>query len=403
MNILFLGCLFNKSDEAELLNKSKIGLSNAVNTYQWNLIKGLDDNLERRVTVFNIIPVGTFPKYFRRLFLKSKAWAHIDGAKDYEIGSINLSFLKQLIRSFKIKKKIRSWTSNQKEESIIIIYSTYLPFLMATKALPSRIKKVLVVADLPEYYDLSSSTNIIRRTLRKINNRMVYKCLEDIDYFVVLTEKMRIPLNIDKRPFTVLEGMVDNSILNKSCFIETSNTKKVILYTGGLHRRFGIDTLVEAVQLLDNKTYELWVCGSGEMQGAIDEISKKHDNIKYLGYRTKSEIYELQQKATVLINPRTNDGEYTKYSFPSKTMEYMLSGKPVLMYKLDGVPDEYDQYLYYINGSEPRDITNRIMEICEKSQRELDEFGQKAREFVLENKNSEIQAKKIIDMIKMMN
>jgi len=84
-------------------------------------------------------------------------------------------------------------------------------------------------------------------------------------------------------------------------------------------------------------------------------------------------------------------------------MEYILSGKPVLMYKLDGVPDEYDQYLYYINGSEPKDIADRIMEVCEKPQSELDDFGQKARQFVLENKSSEIQAKKIIDMIKMMN
>jgi hypothetical protein len=43
------------------------------------------------------------------------------------------------------------------------------------------------------------------------------------------------------------------------------------------------------------------------------------------------------------------------------------------------------------------------MEICEQPQSELDDFGQKARKFVLENKNSEVQAKKIIDMIEMIN
>lgn len=103
------------------------------------------------------------------------------------------------------------------------------------------------------------------------------------------------------------------------------------------------------------------------------------------------------------MNPRTNDGEYTKYSFPSKTMEYLLSGKLVLMYKLDGVQDEYDQCLYYINGNDPKDIAHRIMEVCEKSQSKLDDFGEKAKQFVLENKNSVVQAKKIIDMITMIN
>ena len=80
-------------------------------------------------------------------------------------------------------------------------------------------------------------------------------------------------------------------------------------------------------------------------------------------------------------------------------MEYMLSGTPVLMYKLDGIPDEYDPYLYYINGNQPKNSANRIMEICEKPQSELDDFGKKARQFVLENKNCMVQAKKIIDMI----
>jgi len=77
----------------------------------------------------------------------------------------------------------------------------------------------------------------------------------------------------------------------------------------------------------------------------------------------------------------------------------MLSGKPVLMYKLDSIPDEYDPYLYYVEGNLSSDIANKIIEICEKPQSELDSFGLKARQFVLENKNSQVQAKKIVDMI----
>lgn len=69
------------------------------------------------------------------------------------------------------------------------------------------------------------------------------------------------------------------------------------------------------------------------------------------------------------------------------------------MYKLDSVLDEYDKYLYYFDSTNQIDISNRIVEICEKSQRELDEFGQKARKFVIENKNCVIQSKRIVDMI----
>jgi len=400
MGVLFLGCLFKKMDEKELLSKSKIGISNASNTYQWNLIEGLNAIMENPLTIINVLPVGTFPKYYRSFCLTSKAWAHTGSASDYEVGSINLPLFKQLIRTLKLKKIVRSWISKQKDaRSNIIIYSTYLPFLIAVSGLPSKIRKILIVTDLPEYSDLSSSTNIIRKIARRIYNQLIYRSLRKIDYFVILTDKMRIPLNVGDRPYVVVEGIASNNNLKKLSSIEEPNNPKILLYTGGLHKQFGINTLIDAVKLLDKQKYQLWFCGKGEMQGVIEEASITHDNIKYLGYREKSEINKLQEQATVLINPRTNYGEYTNYSFPSKTMEYMLSGRPVIMYKLNGIPDEYDKYLYYINGNKPKDVANKIIEVCGKPQSELNDFAEKARRFVSENKSCIVQAKKIMELI----
>ena len=58
-----------------------------------------------------------------------------------------------------------------------------------------------------------------------------------------------------------------------------------------------------------------------------------------MGCVTNDEIVRLQCEATLLVNPRPSDKEFCKYSFPSKTIEYMASGTPVLMTKLPGVPD----------------------------------------------------------------
>lgn len=397
MRILFLGCLFDRQEENNLLNKSKIGLSGAVNTYQWNLINGLEKILKTPVDIINVLSVGTYPKYFKDIILRTKRWSHSPGAHDLEIGSPNLPLLKQAIRTILCKNAVKEWIENAGDNNRIIVYSTYLPYLLAVKKLPINIKMTLIVTDLPEYYDLTDSSNTIMKSIRAIYNRLIYASLKRIDSFVILTEQMKVPLNIGERPYIVIEGLVDGGYNTQ--FTEVELNKKIILYTGALNYRFGIGNLLEAFKSIDNKDYQLWICGSGEAVEEIISMSKVDNRVKYFGYVTKNEINKLQQQATLLINPRTNEGEYTKYSFPSKTMEYMLSGKPVLMYKLDGVPDEYDQYLNYINGSEPKDIADRLMEICEKPQSELDDFGQKAREFVLENKNSEVQAKKIIDML----
>ena len=44
-------------------------------------------------------------------------------------------------------------------------------------------------------------------------------------------------------------------------------------------------------------------------------------------------------------------------------------------------------------------MKNKIIEVCEKSQSELETFGKAASKFILEEKNEMRQAKKIVDMI----
>lgn len=402
MKILFLGTLYRQDEEKYLLQKSKTGLQSQANTFQWALINGLDSVLKKPVDIINVLPVGTYPIQFTDLILKSRKWAHKSDSNDQEIGSINLTFLKQIIRTVMCKLAIKKWIkeNNIEDELCIVIYTNYLPFLKAVKNVSNKVQVTLIVTDLPEYDDLTSSINFIKKLLRSLNNKLIYESLNRINSFVILTEQMKERLSIGTRPYVVVEGLVDSKIgTNISNEIIISN-KKVILYTGTLTFKLGITNLLNVFSLIDNLDYELWICGAGEAEKEIIKKSVSDSRIKYMGYVSKKEIYDLQQQATVLINPRMNNGEYTKYSFPSKTMEYMLSGRPVLMYKLDGVPDEYDQYLYNIDGNEPKDTANRIVEICEKPRSELHGFGQKAKQFVLENKNCKMQAKKIIDMIK---
>jgi hypothetical protein len=45
--------------------------------------------------------------------------------------------------------------------------------------------------------------------------------------------------------------------------------------------------------------------------------------------------------------------EYTRYSFPSKNIEYLLSGKPVVGYFLDGMPHVYQDFMCCIDPTLP--------------------------------------------------
>lgn len=396
--MIYLGILFKKEEENKILDLSKVGLSNASNTFQWDILSGL--NKFKEIEIINVLPVGTYPKHYKKLVLQTNIWSYHNDNKNIEIGSINLPFFKQFFRSIRVRKELLKKINNNNNIRNVIVYSTYLPFLKAVYKLDSKIDITLIVTDLPEYYDLFA-TGIIKKVFRNINNHFIYKYMKRVDSFVLLTEDMKNPLKVEKRPYLLMEGLINSD--NYVDFLDTSkngsSNKKIILYTGTLHYKFGIKILLEAFHGITIENYELWLCGKGDAEKDIIKRSELDRRIKYFGFLPKENIIRLQKEATVLINPRQNNDQFTKYSFPSKTMEYLAIGKPVIMYKLDGIPIEYDKYLNYIEGDTAEEMKDKIIEICELTTTERNEIGKLGQEYVISNKNSTVQAKRLLNFL----
>lgn len=384
--MIFLGPLFQREQEALILeNTPSNTIQNQANAFQWNVIEGLLENGVRDIQIINVLPVGTFPNGYRQIVLKDKNW----GDNNKEIGALNLHFLKQYIRYKKIKKLLK-----KTEEKEILIYSTYLPFLKAVKKLPKDIQIVLIVTDLPEYYDLAK-TSVLKAFFRKLNNKKIYKCLERVDKYVLLTEKMKERLPIENKPYAIVEGMLGDI---KQATMHNIKDKFIVTYCGTLNFKFGIKNLVEAVVAMKNENIELHLFGNGDAVNYICETARKRSNIVFHGFVSKKEIEEFYEKTNLLVNPRNNGGEYTKYSFPSKTLEYLLSGVPFLGYRLDGVPEEYYNYINVIPEDSVQAFERSIKNIYENYDLHL-EKADRGRRFVIEHKNRGCQAKKIINLI----
>ena len=368
----------------------------AANTYQWALLDGFIEN-QADITLFNTLPVGTFPKYYNELAIPSRKWKYRDIDCE-EIGFLNLHFFKQLSRKLNYIKKIRSWIKNGRGEKTIVSYSLYLPFLKALKWVKKthpEVKTSVVVTDLYGKNGIPTK-NRIKAFLMQCYQKKIDRLTKYIDSFVILTEHMKKPLSIGERPYIIVEGI--NGLSEENISAEKTE-KKAILYTGTLNYQFGINTLLDAFSLIEDDNYALWICGDGAAKERIISLSEEDSRIKFFGFLPKNEILKLQRQATVLINPRQNEGEYTKYSFPSKTIEYLASGTPLVAYKLDGIPDEYDEYLYYVENNSVEALKSKLVEVCEQTDEERREFGERASKFVLENKNPQKQAERIIKFI----
>jgi len=260
--------------------------------------------------------------------------------------------------------------------------------ILATKLV--RRKNVGIVTDVPSL--LSSNPNSISV---KINNLIINR----FDSYIFLTEQMNDLININNRPYQVIEGVVDIKMSNIENTIEKKYNKKICIYAGGLQRIYGIKYLVEAFIRADIFNSELHIYGNGDFEEELVEICKVYKNIKYFGVALNDFVVNEQLKATLLINPRPTNEEYTKYSFPSKNMEYMVSGTPILTTKLPGMPKEYYKYIYTIESESVNGLAEELKNILEKSSLELHKKGNDAKDFVLNEKNNVIQASKIIEMV----
>ena len=335
------------------------------------MIKGIHANTDEPLVVINALPVGTWPKNFKIFHLKDTDWS-CGNIVGHEVGCWNIPLVKQFMRM----RKVRAWLKKYPCESELLILTA-------------------VITDIPEFYDMHQVSSF-RKLLRRIHCKIVYHFMARVNRFILLTEQMAVPLHVGNRPYLVMEGMcgdvADEPPVSKPQPFS-------MLYTGRLNRRYGLELLLQAMKELQDPNIELWLCGSGEMEEEIRAYAAQDSRIRFFGFLPHEEAVQLQKQATVLVNPRTNQGEYTKYSFPSKTMEYMASGRPVMMFRLDGIPGEYDPFLTYIPEESAASIRDTVESLRKLSPSELDAMGTRGREFVLKNKNRNVQMRRVLDFI----
>ena len=235
--------------------------------------------------------------------------------------------------------------------------------------------------------------------MQSILNKRFYNQFKYVSAFVLLTDAMRQRIKINNRPCLIMEGICDFD-LKGIPLPEYDSKKKVFLYTGSLNVIFGIKNLVEAFIKADMKDAELHLYGWGDYVEELKEKAKENANIFYFETIPNEEIVKRQSQATYCINPRPVGDLYTKYSFPSKTIEYLISARPVITTKLPCITEEYNPYVFWFDDDTIDGIAKTLKRQVTIDESELIEKGRRARQYILNEKNNKQQVRKLIDILK---
>lgn len=393
MNILYFGIV----GSGDYYNKYIQNQGKPYNIAQYSLEKSLVEGfLENGM---ENIKINTIPQYeyFKspKIFFNNKNDVYNNVNINY-IPLLNIPILKEIVFFLSSFFITLIWGIKYRKSKDNIVFSAfnYVPIALGIKfaSLFFDCRRVILYCDL--FQDISTDKIGIKKKLLGMYSKIVKYLDNSYDYYVLVTEYMNNCVNLKNKPYIVIEGIFNNDELNFS----KVKKEKAIMYSGTLNKKYGIENIITMINLLQMDV-NLWLFGNGDFLNEIQENSLRDNRIIYKGFLNRQSLFEELKKATILINLRNKDDEYTKYSFPSKLFEYLASGTPVLTTKLEGIPDEYDKYLNYVdNACEASMWIEKFFGSLE-FRKETEEKAEKGKEFVLRNKIPYYQVKKIIELI----
>lgn len=348
------------------------------------------------IETLSSIPVVSESHKKRMWFIKKDAESGI--AFNY-IPFINLPFIKHAFHFCYTFFFVLFWGWRNKRSKPVVVcdilnMTISLAALYASKL--NRTKITAIVTDLPGLMVSSQSRKSIKS---KVYAFFVTKNIRHFSGYVLLTQQMNAVVNPGNRPYIIMEGLIDKNMADTINTLDNKSKERILLYAGGIYEIYGINDLIKGFMMLEEPTVRLHIYGPGPMAKEMPEYCRKDIRIEYFGIVPNKQVVEAQLKATLLINPRPATLELSKFSFPSKNMEYMASGTPLLTTPLPGMPVEYHDYVYLICNDSSLGIHEELRKLLYLSPEELHNMGAKAKKFVLEKKNNETQGKRLLKFL----
>lgn len=359
--------------------------------FAWSLVAALQ-SAGCEVALLSALPVHTFPAH-RVLFARGGRF-RTGGVEGRLLAFVNLHVVKHLSRLLSCLWSGLPFVRAHRAD-LVIVHGVHSAFLLFGRVVRRwlGLPLVVILTDPPGVV-LPTDGHVIR-ALRRLDSWLVARALRRCDGVICLTEELGRRF-APSRQRLVLEGILHPRLQDWRPVPVDQTDERVftVAYAGALKEEYGVGRLVDAVIGLSDE-FALDIYGTGPLEAWVRRRADECPRIRYHGGVAHQELPKLLQRADVLVNPRPADRDFVKYSFPSKLIEYMGVGRPVLTTRLPGIPSEYSDKLLFAEDDSVEGLARALRAAAESPLEWRHEMATAARQFVVEERNVHAQGARI--------
>jgi glycosyltransferase involved in cell wall biosynthesis len=173
-------------------------------------------------------------------------------------------------------------------------------------------------------------------------------------------------------------------------------SSKSFLFAGTLCAATGVDRLARAFRLVKDPDARLWICGKGQFR-PLQEAAAADERIEIFGAVPEARLSELAAKARAFVNPRPPGLPENRENFPSKLVDYLAYGKPVVSSWTPGIAPHYREVLEVVEPFTELALANRMEDILQRPPSA--DRKSEIEDFVNKRKLWRVQGERLVDWL----
>lgn len=361
--------------------------------FAWSLSRALSSGFGK-VVLASACPIQSYP-LGRKLLFRGRPF-RAQGTDGVLLGFVNLLLLKHLTRFIACLMSVPRLVRRHRV-MWIFVHGVHTPFLVFALLMRLTGRRVAVVLTDPPGV-LLPTDSFVAGALKRLDYWLIARALRHSDLVVALAP-MLVQQFAPSTPALVFPGIVDASMMAIApTRPRPGDDPFTILYAGSLTRAYGVDRLLEAVAGIDGVPVRLRLFGRGDLESEVRAMSSD-PRFEYAGFVGPDRLMDEFARAHVLINPRPTTGDVAVMSFPSKLIEYLAAGRPVMTTRLASIPAAYLPHFFVIDDESVEGIRDSILKMTRMSADDRERRAAEGQAFVRANASEPAIGKAIARLV----